>query len=332
MPMNNPFSNSAWDIATLTAAMDKQPHEPGRIGELGIFEERGIPTTTVILDERQGVITLVPTSPRGSPGQPMGRNSRKARSLIVPHLQRNGRLNADEVQGVRAFGTDSTTEAIDSKRNELLSDDKRNYDATHEWHRVGALKGQVLDADGTSVLFNLFTEFGVTQQTEAMALTTGTTKVRQKISSFLRKIENELGATPFRSVRAFCGNSFWDELIEHQAVKDTALNWTLARDLRSDPRETLVFGGVTWERYRGKVGSLGFIADDDAYAFPEGVPGLFITRFAPADYVETVNTPGRPYYAKGVVDPMGKGVDLETQSNPLHICTRPAAVIKLTKV
>jgi Phage major capsid protein E len=32
--------------------------------------------------------------------------------------------------------------------------------------RVGAIKGKILDADGSAVIYDLFTEFGVSQHTE----------------------------------------------------------------------------------------------------------------------------------------------------------------------
>ncbi|MEP3300783.1 MAG: major capsid protein, partial [Roseibium sp.] len=63
---------------------------------------------------------------------------------------------------------------------------------------------------------------------------------------------------------------------------------------------------------------------------PYGVPGLFITRFAPADYIETVNTPGLPRYMKQIVKTNGKGVDIELQSNPISLCTQPGALRRLT--
>lgn len=88
-------------------------------------------------------------------------------------------------------------------------------------------------------------------------------------------------------------------------------------------------GGCTFERYRGRVGDIGYVADDEAHAVPEGVPELFITRFAPADYVEAVNTTGLPYYAKQELMDFGKGVEIEAQSNPIHLCTRPKAIVKL---
>jgi len=75
-----------------------------------------------------------------------------------------------------------------------------------------------------------------------------------------------------------------------------------------------------------------YVATDDAYLFPMGSPGLFVTYFAPADYVETVNTIGLPRYAKQEAMKMDKGIDIETQTNPLCLCTRPRTVVKLTRV
>ena len=90
----------------------------------------------------------------------------------------------------------------------------------------------------------------------------------------------------------------------------------------------IMLNGITYERYRGT--SAVKITDDCAYAVPEGVPGLFLTRFAPANYRETVNTIGIPYYAKGEPMKFDTGFELQAQSNPLNICTRPASIIKLT--
>ncbi|MDK2124490.1 major capsid protein [Chitinimonas sp. DQS-5] len=73
------------------------------------------------------------------------------------------------------------------------------------------------------------------------------------------------------------------------------------------------------------------MGNDEAYAIPEGVSGLFITRFAPADYLETVNTLGLPYYAKIWPLANDKGLSLEAQSNPPNLCTRPRAVIQLKR-
>ncbi len=61
-----------------------------------------------------------------------------------------------------------------------------------------------------------------------------------------------------------------------------------------------------------------------------GVSGLFISRFAPADYIETVNTPGLPRYAKVWVPQNGKKAEIEVQTNVISLCTRPGALRRLT--
>jgi hypothetical protein len=55
---------------------------------------------------------------------------------------------------------------------------------------------------------------------------------------------------------------------------------------------------------------------------------LFRTVYAPADYIETVNTIGLPRYAKQYPMPNDKGISLEMQMNALNYCTRPRVLIK----
>ena len=101
--------------------------------------------------------------------------------------------------------------------------------------------------------------------------------------------------------------------------------------LRNDVRGGFKFADVIWEEYRGKIGTQAFIGDNEAYLVPEGVADLFITRNAPADYNETVNTLGLPLYAKQAPLPMDRGIEMEAQKNPLNLCTQPVAIIKLLK-
>ena len=91
--------------------------------------------------------------------------------------------------------------------------------------------------------------------------------------------------------------------------------------------EAYIFGGNTYALE--PVGGNDFVAANEAYLYPTGAD-IFKTWFAPADFVETVNTIGLPRYAKQKVMDFEKGVIIHTQSNPLPINLRPRAVIKLT--
>jgi hypothetical protein len=71
------------------------------------------------------------------------------------------------------------------------------------------------------------------------------------------------------------------------------------------------------------------VPDDKAYAIPLGVAGQFKHFFAPANYMETVNTMAQPYYAKSEILEFGKGMQIEAQTNVLTLNTLPAAVIEI---
>jgi hypothetical protein len=324
-------------MAALTDAILKLPHQPTRIAQLGLFRSRGISTLSVIVEEKDGQLSLIPAGPRGAPTTTIGRNSRTARSFVVPHLARESTVYADEVQGVRVMGSENEAEAVQTVVNDRLVDLRKMHDVTLEYHRIGALKGQILDADGTTVIYNLFTEFGVSQQTKDFAFSSGSTDVRQKAVEAARLVEGELGGQPYTRLRAFCSSGFFDALVGHANVK-TAFQYQegraiLAGDLRYVGFE---FGGIIWEEYRGSVtGSDGnakaFIPTNEAILFPEG-PDIYTTYFAPADFVETVNTIGLPLYAKTFIDPeLQRYARIHTQSNPLAMCLRPRAVIRLTQ-
>ena len=337
MPTLDVFMADAFSLTSLTEAFIKLPHQPGRLGALGLFRERGITTTSVIVEEKAGQLTLIATTPRGGVPDTIGKPKRTARSFLVPHLERIGHINADEVQNIRAFGSETETEAVQNIVNQVLAELKPMHEVTLEYHRMGALQGIILDADAATTIYNLFTEFGVEQQTGAIVFSVSTTDIRNSIVAILRLIEAELGGTMASGYRAFCGATFFDALVGHATVKE-AFKYQQGQMLGADLRTTgFSYGGVIWEEYRGSVakpdgsGNAAFIDASQAFIVPVTNPSIFVTHFAPADYIETVNTVGLPYYAKQAVDArFQKFVDIETQSNPLNLCIRPRAVYKAT--
>lgn len=324
------FYPNGFSLTELTAAITEIPHVPTQLGDSGLFDYAGVATTTVQIEKEGSTLALVSAKARGAAGAAIGRNARNLRSFVLPHLPLDDRLLADEVQGVRAFGSENGPTPVQTKLMEIMTLGKRRFDLTMEWQRVGALKGIVYDADGTTVLYNFFTEFGVSQNTLDFELDQTTTDVRLKCDSAINAIEDELGGNPYSGMVAYCGRTFWQQLIGHKSVKETYLNQAQAAQLRNSPVDALDFGGVRWIKYRGAANGSQMIGANDAYIVPTGVQGLLLGRFAPADYNETVNTIGLPLYAKGIEMRNGKGWDIEMQSNPLHFLTRPRAVIKAT--
>ena len=64
------FNDDAFSLTSLTATLNDLPYKPGRIGELGLFTESGINTTTAIVESRNGELKLLPTTERGRSGSP----------------------------------------------------------------------------------------------------------------------------------------------------------------------------------------------------------------------------------------------------------------------
>lgn len=327
MAMVNPFTPNAFSLYTLTQAINNLKYQPGLIGSMGLFEEAGIATLDAAIEERDGVLNLVDVTARGAPGKPLGGEARRIRSFRVPHLPQRAAILADEVQGVRAFGSENSAESLMTRVNERLANLRRNLDYTIESHRLAAVMGNFYDANGVAT--SLFTEFGVIQQTQSMALSTSaSSKARECAELVKEKIEDALDGVGYTGIDVICSPGFWKKLLEDKDNKESVLNWNAAATLRGDTRDAISLNGLTYMRYRGT--SAVKVTDDCAYAIPRGVPGLFLTRFAPANYNETVNTIGLPYYAKSIPLDFDKGYEIEAQSNPINLCTRPAAIIKLT--
>jgi hypothetical protein len=328
------FRNDAFSVTSLTDAFIKAPYKPMRIGQLGLFGSRGIRTTTAVVEWKDGQLALIQTSPRGGADEaPKGNVKRTIETFLVPHLERNATVLADEVQNVRMFGSEDATMGVQELVNERLADLRADHEVTLEHMRASAIQGIVLDADG-STLVNLFTKFGVSQTTGTVSPNASSDEgdaLRAEIVVIERAIEAVLGAAPISGYRAFCGATFFDTLRSDLGVTQT-LRYADPASLLAQAANarSFTFGGVVWEEYRGSTGGTPFFADDEAYVFPEGVD-IFRTYYAPADFNETVNTLGLPGYAKIVPDnELNRYTKIHTQSNPLTICLRPDAVVKVT--
>ncbi len=337
MTMINPFTSDAFRLISLTRAINILPNQYGRLNEMNLMPGRGVTTRSIMVEEQAGVLNLLQTQPVGSPGTVDKRPRRTVRSFVVPHIPHDDVILPDEYNGIRAFGTENAVDTLSLVMNQHLQRMRNKHAITLENLRMGALKGIIQDADG-STLYNLYDEFNIVQHTQAMSLSTSTTNVSALCRNVVRWIEDHLLGEIMTGVYCLCSPEFFDDLIEHSNVEKFFLNYAQAAQLTgqtSDPRKGFTFGGITFEEYRGfatdAAGNVRrFIAAGEAHCFPLGTSSAFETIFAPADFVETANTIGLELYAKQEPREFGRGVDIHTQSNPLPICNRPGLLVKLT--
>ena len=110
--MQNLFANPAFNMASLTAAINLVPNRYGRLEDLNLFPAKPTRFRQIIIEERNGVLNLLPTLPPGSPGTVGTRGKRKVRSFVIPHIPHDDVVLPEEVQGIRAFGSETELETL----------------------------------------------------------------------------------------------------------------------------------------------------------------------------------------------------------------------------
>lgn len=314
-------------LASLTAAINKLPAVPGQAGALGLFEEKGITSTTVVVDIKEGRLSLVSNTSRDADPQKTKTDPRNRKTFEVPHLPTSGQLLPGQVQNVAAFGQDGVPMAQAQMINDELQRMKRNLEATREWQMMGALQGKILDADG-SVIYDLYEIFGVQQKTFNLVTVGDNTTIRKTILGGKRWVEQKTTGVQVTGVKAFVGPDYFDALTGSEEVKDAYKGWQAAQDrIGGDMRSGFTFGGIEHIECNVTVSGKPFVKPDEAAIFPVA-RGAFAMYNAPANYNETVNTLGQAYYAKAEERRMNKGYDLEAQSNPLALCFFPEALVR----
>jgi hypothetical protein len=338
MPVLNLFdlTSQGFTLTEMTAAINKVPNRYSKIGSLGIFSDVTLHTNTAVVELKNNSLTILPTSAWGTPGAGAGPTKREIKSFVIPHTGFEDTVLAADIMGVRAFGTDSVYETFQQKVAEKLEQARNLFDMTDEYRKVCALQGKVVDADGTSTLFDSFDFFSITKKRIDFALGTTTTDVPKKILDLKRYIEDNLMGETMTSIRVFVGPDFYDGLIHHPSIKEIWLNWSGAPGrLASDLRSGFEIEGVYFEEYRGIVpkpdgsGTLQFIDNKKGVAIPLGTRNTFKRFLAPADYIDTVNTLAQPYYARQKVMDDDRGIRIYAQSNTLPICLRPNILVEV---
>lgn len=332
------FKADGFSVGALTDAINLVPNKYGRVQQMGMFSPARINTTTVMVEYKNGLIRLVGTQERGAPAPVNKDGKRFIKTFTIPHAPLEDKVTAAEVQDIRAFGSGSRLMGVMEKVNDKLAAMALNHHITWEFWRMGALKGLVLDADGSTIL-DLFTEFGVTEKVIDFALATETTDVAGKCREVVRHIEDNLLGDVSSGVHCLCGEEFFDALVNHPEVVAAYQAQDGNEVKKKDLRKGFTYQGITFEEYRGQAtapdGSTvyRFVAADEARFFPMGTMGTFRNYVAPADFIEAVNTRGKDLYARIAADPeFNRFVKLHTQSNHLPICHRPAVLVKGTKV
>jgi hypothetical protein len=341
----NPFASApelGFGQADFVTAFRKLPNLFNRVS--GMFVERPIRTTVALVEQSNGTLNIVASRERGAPADKVTADKRQLVAFKVPHLPIDDVILPDEIQDVRIFG-DIGMQTNVAVTNEKQAKMRAILDQTREYLSCGALKGIVLDADGSTIC-DLYDAFGITAAanpgdvgkylTLAFDLDDEDTDVVTKCLNAKRHIEANLRGEVATGIRCLCSSGFYDALTTHPKVeKAFAAYMALNQSLGQDYRKGFQFGGIVFEEYVGSWTDRSGtarpgIAANEGHIFPEGTNNTFRTIVAPGNFTDAVNQLGQPYYAKIEPKKFAQGWDLWAESNILPICTRPEVLVKVT--
>jgi hypothetical protein len=346
--MDQSVLNHLFNASTIGLAINRSANQFGLLESMGLAPISGIPTTTVAIRYRDGKIAVLPAKERGAPRTERQRSSEKAVYIEVPHFPFGDKLTARDIQDKYRFvdGPNLQLESLAEAQAEHMAEIRTAHDLTLEFMRIGMIKGVIRDGDG-SELINLYDTFGIAQDTINFELNDPTTDVKQKCRDLRRLLrKNARGEVINGTPDVIVSTDFFDALISHDNVEKFYLNYQEAAEFRNNPETTgpdygelFEFGNVRFRSYDADIPltngtTEAAIEEGTGYTVPTTAGRLFHTYAAPPDRLDTVNqAPSADNYIHVAteVDPKGKFVDLDTESNMLALNTRPDLTPRVVK-
>lgn len=341
------FRNDAFSYTSLQRVVDNAPYVPQALGDMGLFESKPIDTVEVMIYEKDGGFAIIPITERGAPDIQQVRRNGRLFALKTVRLSKKDSVRAAELTGL---GNMALAQPVRVRNAATLVADrtsqlKSDMEATKENHRLAALQGKLLDADG-SVVFDYFNVFGVAQppvvNIDFAAAALGIDEAMMYFQeTFMLPMRTALEHrwTPNARIGALVGDVFWGKLMRNPAFREVYKIMLHGRELAraANPLvapnnwETVYFGGVYWMNYRGSTGGEIAIAANKATFFPIGAKDVFNVYWAPGETLRDATMPGRPEYLYVQPDTrteIADHVDVYLRSYPLYACIFPKALMQ----
>ena len=333
--IRNPFDAGGYSLAEMTQAINILPDLYTRLGQIGIFRFESVSQRAIVIEQREGVLSLLPSVPLGAPATVGTREASSMRSFALPWIPHDDVILPGDIQGRPALGVSDAADPLVEVMNRKLTLMRRKHAQTREYMEMNALRGVVKDGAGTT-LYNYFSEFGLEQISIDFTLGTATTSVQTKVRTTLRAIEDNLLGETMSTAHALVSSEFFDKLISHPKTEEAYkfFSATGGQPLREDMRRAFPFAGILFEEYNRSVtlstgGAERLIPAGEGIAFPLGTFDTFTTYGGPANLLETANTLGLPLYARQHLDEKGRWIDLMTEASILPVNKRPRMAIRL---
>ncbi len=309
---------------------------PQLIGSLGLFQPKPVATNVIQFDYKEDTFNILSDKQRNTVGKnTMSNESYALHSLPIPHYPVENSITYTELSGIRGFGTD-TERSIETAVADELERQATRHDVHNEYLRAAMLlNGEVVTSHFGTI--NVYTEFGVTRQTEAVNFTSG---VLSGFLSATQKAKKGLkNGSQVRGYICLCGATFFNALINSAEVK-VAYSKSQANGspLRNELWEAM--SGYTVFRY----GNIDFVLYTDEFTDNSGLvtvldpaTGVLFPRatlgqewYGPVSKLSGIGASGAKRFASSYRDPKDRYVDVESEQNTLVLTTQCAASVLIT--
>ena len=106
------FEGDAFTIVELTRALENIPFKPALLSGSNLFSPRGVRSRTVVIESRDGTLSLIPFSERGSAYEQQVPDRREMRAFVCRQFKKQDVLWASEIQGIRDFGSETAVQQV----------------------------------------------------------------------------------------------------------------------------------------------------------------------------------------------------------------------------
>lgn len=315
------------------------PNNWGIVSQSGAFPAiEGVTSNTVSIEQiTQSGATMVDRV-RGERANFSKDYIRKLYSFAIPHFPMDDKLTPEDIQGKTAYGSNDQAENIAAALARKLERIRRSHAWLQEKARCQLLADGTVYAPNGTISTNFYTEFGISRKEVDFVFGTATTdiigKIEEGIAHILDNMQSGDTATNFV---AYCHPTFFSNLIKHAKVQAAYTYYSstqepLRQRLDSNlPMGTRVFvhGGVTFIEYRGSFNGTDLMTSGEARLIPVGAQDVFASYAGPALKMDLANTVGQESYVFTYADPKGNGIEIESESNVLHVLKRPQCLVRL---